>query len=471
MHLAYSYFVFQNGRLAMPRERYDLKGTLFLFLPESLSFNKRRVKGRKMKKIMITAALSILAAVAHAAVSVTEVKAQQRYPWNGMVDIDYTVVSDDANADVWVYVTGQNKDMNTSLAPRTLSGDGVNAPVKAGTHRMTWNVTADYPNFSCEKFSVTMTALKAGAPYMVVDLEGGVDAENYPVSYLSAVPEGGWTEEYKTSKLVLRLIPPGTFMMGSPTDELGHNWQSSYNGETLHQVTLTKPFYIGVFEVTQKQWELVMGTTPSGYKGVSRPVECVSYDMIRGTLNGAMWPAHNQVDETSFMGKLRAKVDALFDLPTEAQWEYACRAGTSSALNSGRNITDTQTCTNVAEVARYGSNQNDGKGGYTSGHTMVGSYLPNAWGLYDMHGNVAEWCLDWWTKDLGSSAKTDPTGATSGSYRLVRGGCCHSADRAGYAVCCRSAYRSYHYYYYSDGAYPSRSYNYWGFRLVCLPAE
>ena len=211
-----------------------------------------------------------------AKVEVTNIKCQQRYPWNGMVDIDYTVTSDDPNADVWVYPIGYDKDSNTSMAPRALTGDGVNAPVKAGTHRMTWTVTEDYPDFHSTAFTVKMIALVGAAPYMVVDLSGGVDALSYPVSYLSSVPEGGWGDEYKTTKLVLRLIPSGSFMMGSPSDE---NGRGSY--EDLHGVVLTKPFYIGVFEVTQKQYQLVMGATPSNYKGDARPVERVSYNDIR----------------------------------------------------------------------------------------------------------------------------------------------------------------------------------------------
>jgi formylglycine-generating enzyme required for sulfatase activity len=312
-----------------------------------------------------------------------------------------------------------------------------------------------------------MTALTGGAPYMVVDLSGGVDALSYPVSYLSSVPAGGWTDEYKTTKLVLRLIPPGTFMMGSPSDELGR-----YSNETLHQVTLTKPFYIGVFELTQKQWQLVMGDTPSYYKGDTRPVEQVSYNTIRGSVNGAAWPTHNQVDANSFMGRLRSKVNMLFDLPTEAQWEYACRAGTSTALNSGKNLTGTQNCANMAEVGRYIGNTGDGKGGYSQ-HTKVGSYLGNAWGLYDMHGNVHEWCIDWYVDNLGKSHVLDPSGASSGTYRLWKGGC-FNYENGGYARACRSARRIYSYYYPNgnwDEAYPSRTSIRGGFRVVCLPAE
>lgn len=422
----------------------------------------------KLKRMMMAAAVTA-AIGAEAAVSVSNVVCQQQYPWNGKVDIDYEVFADDPAADVWVYATGFDKDANVSMGVRAISGDGANAPVKPGKHRMTWDVTNDYPGFNSTAFTVKMTALTGGAPYMVVDLSGGVDALSYPVSYLSSVPAGGWTDEYKTTKLVLRLIPPGTFMMGSPSDELGHNRS---NKETIHQVKLTRPFYIGVFEVTQKQWQLVMGDTPSDYKGDGRPVEQISFDMIRGSVNGAAWPTHNQVDANSFMGRLRSKVNMLFDLPTESQWEYACRAGTSTAINNGKPLTNDQTCPNMAEVARYGSNNNDGKGGYSQ-HTTVGSYLPNVWGLYDMHGNVAEWCLDWFVDNWGGDPLVDPVGKTSGTFRVVRGGCWYNYYDAGYAGVCRSGSRTDH-YYHNYGNYlttPDRKQNYFGFRVVCLPAE
>ena len=389
-------------------------------------------------------------------VGVINIKCQQRYPWNGMVDIDYTVTSDDPNADVWVYPIGYDKDSNTSMAPRALTGDGVNAPVKAGTHRMTWTVTEDYPDFHSTAFTVKMIALVGAAPYMVVDLSGGVDALSYPVSYLSSVPEGGWGDEYKTTKLVLRLIPPGSFMMGSPSDESG---RSSY--EDLHGVVLTKPFYIGVFEVTQKQYQLVMGENPSSRKGDMRPVEKVSYNNIRGSVNGAGWPTHNQVDANSFMGRLRSKVNMLFDLPTEAQWEYACRAGTSTGLNSGKQYGWAEN----NEVARWARNRFnngseyvwDGKGGYTE-ETKVGCYLENSWGLYDMHGNGSELCRDYWDGGLGTVAGIDPRGTTSTSRgRVYRGGYWGNGNEI------RSAYRNYTYLSQSGTS------DQVGFRVFCSP--
>ena len=395
-------------------------------------------------------------------VKVTNIKCKQRYPWNGMVDIDYTVECEKKDAEVWVYPVGYDKDSNTTMAPRALSGDGVDAPVSNGTFRMTWKVTDDYPNFHSTAFTVKMAALVGAAPYMVVDLSGGVDALSYPVSYLSRVPAGGWGDEYKTTKMVFRMIPSGSFMMGSPSDE----WtRGSY--EDLHGVVLTRPFYIGVFECTQKQYELVMGSNPvtsSSYKGDLRPVANVSYNTLRGSVNGAGWPTHNQVDANSFMGRLRSKVNMFFDLPTEAEWEYACRAGTSTSLNSGKNYDWDVNCNEVARWARNAYNSGtdykyDGKGGYTYS-TKVGCYLENAWGLFDMHGNVSEWCRDFWNYGLGYAGTIDPKGASRGynygDERVYRGGYydahdnLRSADRDGYARC-------------------GDAYQYVGFRVMCSP--
>ena len=306
------------------------------------------------------------------------------------------------------------------------------------------------PNFNSTAFAVS---IQMQSDYLVVDLSGGPEAESYPVRFSTIGPNLA-DDACRTTELWLRRIPRGTFTMGSPKDELGRGAD-----ETQHQVTLT-PCYIGVFEMTQKQYELVMGSNPSKYQGDTRPVEQVSYDDLRGTSaeGGAGWPAKGHaVDATSFFGVLRAKTGLEFDLPTEAQWEYACRAGTTTALNSGKNLTATDECPNLAEVGRYYYNRNDGKGGYGE-HTKVGCYLPNAWGLYDMHGNVWEWCLDL-RGDYPASAVTDPAGADSGSTRVVRGGSWNNV-----AQDCRSASRS------SSVYGPSYRNSLIGFRLVCLPA-
>ncbi|MBO4287076.1 MAG: formylglycine-generating enzyme family protein [Kiritimatiellae bacterium] len=404
-----------------------------------------------MKRMMMAAATAAILGTgfvpsAYAAVSVTGVKAVQRYPWNGLVDIDYTVVCDDATADVYVFPEGTDDDTGARLQIRTLTGEGANGAVKAGTHRMTWNAANDMPNYHTPKFSVKMTAIRGGAPFIVIDLSRGADAFNYPVRFSTIGPD--LTNDIcRTTELWLRIILPGTFTMGSPETELGRQ-----SNETQHSVTITKPFYMGLFEVTQKQYTLIMGSNPSSYKGDTRPVERVSYNGLRGSSLGANWPSHNQVDADSFFGKLRARTALTFDLPTEAQWEYACRAGTTAALNNGKDLSDPTQCAEMAEVGRYSNNRSDGKGGY-SPHTKVGSYAPNAWGLYDMHGNVWEWCLDWFG-NYATEAQTDPAGAASGSYRVRRGGSwCNGAQY------CRSAYRS--------RSLPSSSYINYGFRLCC----
>jgi len=274
---------------------------------------------------------------------------------------------------------------------------------------------------------------------MVVDLSAGPDASTYPVTYLPAVPAEGWSVEYQTDKLVLRRIKPGTFLMGSPPDELGHIPRS----ETQREVTLTRPYYIGVFKVTQRQWELVTGDNPSYFKNpahyATRPVEQVSYDMIRGTDEGAKWPQDNKVDSESFMDKLRARTGQAFDLPTEAQWEYACRAGTTTALNSGKNLTDAEKCPNLDELGRYLGNGGDQRGSNVTvehGTAKVDAYKPNAWGLYGMHGGW-EWCLDWWAPATKESV-TDPKGHPDAQYsgRSTRGGRIMNP-----AAGCRTAYR------------------------------
>ena len=403
-----------------------------------------------MKKLVLVVAAALCALAVSAAVAVKDVSCRQRYPWNGLVDIDYTVESDDAAADVYVFPQGRDNVSGASLQMRTLSGAGANGPVKPGTWRMTWDAAKDQPNFNTTGFSVKMTVINGSALYLVIDLSGGANAASYPVRFAAAGPDLA-SDTCRTTELWLKLVLPGTFTMGSPTNELGR-----YSDETQHAVTLTRPFYMGVFEMTQKQYTLVMGSNPSHYKGDTRPVECVSYNDIRGTSLGANWPAHAQVDATSFLGKIRARTALNFDLPTETQWEYACRAGTTTALNNGRDLLSTGQDAAMDEVGRYKYNRNDGKGGYSS-NAKVGSYVPNAWGLYDMHGNVWEWCLDWYGSYV-TGAVTDPVGSASGSDRVPRGGGYYY-----YARNCRSASRIF--------INPSDRYNVIGFRLCCSAGQ
>jgi len=194
-------------------------------------------------------------------------------------------------------------------------------------------------------------------------------------------------------KLEMVMLRNGSFQMGEK--------------QSTHKVTITKPFYLGKFEVTQEQWERVMGSNPSNFKGAKNPVEQVSWE-----------------DCQTFIRKLGEKVPGYtFRLPTEAEWEYACRAGSSSEYCYGDDAGG------LGEYAWY-----DGNSG--SKTHPVGEKKPNAWGLYDMHGNVWEWCQDWYG-NLDSNAATDPVGPSSGSYRVLRGGSWYDD-----AALCRSASRS-----------------------------
>ena len=400
---------------------------------------------------------SCLALLAAETARVTNLTATPRTPWNGLVDITYSLECDTPDAAMAVSFQGFDYDRNESIPMTTLTGDGAGGELlqAGGPYHTVWDSANDWPEGHSSEFTVTATAeIKEQAvdftsDYLVVNLNTGAVTPSTTGPDLS-------DDTCRTTELWLRRIPKGTFTMGSPEGEVG---RYSNEPETQHQVTLTEDFYIGIFEITQKQYSLIYHSNPSTCKGDTRPVENVSYNTIRGkgSTLGAGWPAYgNAVDSDSFLGKLRAKTGKTFDLPTEAQWEYACRAGTTTALNTGKNLTSTDKDSAMDEAGRYSGNYNDGKGGYLE-HAKVGSYLSNAWGLYDMHGNVWEWCLDWWKGDLGSSAVTDPKGPNTGSRRVARGGSWNDYG----ARSCRSANRGNNNPSGNDGGS--------GFRVVLLP--
>jgi formylglycine-generating enzyme required for sulfatase activity len=238
-------------------------------------------------------------------------------------------------------------------------------------------------------------------------------------------------------------IPGGTFLMGSPKTEKERLEQEG----PQHEVTITA-FYMGKYPVTQEQWEAVMKTNPSYFKGANRPVEQVSWD-----------------EAVEFCRRLNEKLrrnganpplplpGGEYRLPSEAEWEYACRAGTTTPFHFGETITP--------ELANY-----DGNYPYASGPkgidrketTEVGRFPPNAFGLYDMHGNVWEWCQDWYDQNYyAQSPKENPSGPASGSYRVSRGGGWND-DAWG----CRSACRG--------GWLPDRRVYGVGFRLLRTPS-
>ena len=213
-------------------------------------------------------------------------------------------------------------------------------------------------------------------------------------------------------------VEAGTFTMGA-TPEMKDPWDDE---KPAHQVTLTNDYYIGKYEVTQALWKAVMGNNPSYSKGNNLPVERVSWDNCQ-----------------KFISKLNRITGKTFRLPTEAEWEYAARGGNKSR---GYQCSGSS---NLSDVAWY----KDNSGSKTQ---TVGSKQANELGIYDMSGNVHEWCQDWYDK-YSNSSKVNPTGANSGSYRVSRGG-----GWAGYAWDCRSSYRNY--------CSPGSRYNHLGLRLV-----
>ncbi|GHU23998.1 hypothetical protein FACS1894172_15730 [Spirochaetia bacterium] len=237
-------------------------------------------------------------------------------------------------------------------------------------------------------------------------------------------------------------IPGGTFTMGSPSSEVNRD-----SDEIQHRVTITG-FSMSKYEVTQEEWSNVMGTNPSNFKGYNLPVENVSwYDAIeycnaRSRKEG-LTPAYSRSGDSVTWNRSANG----YRLPTEAEWEYACRAGTTTPFSTGTNITTNQ--------ANYDGNypyNGNAKGSYRRQTWAVGSGTANTWGLYDMHGNVWEWCWDGYG-DYSTASQADPTGAASGALRVRRGGGWYNGARG-----LRSALR---------GNYsPTSRDNYLGFRVV-----
>ena len=346
----------------------------------------------------IAAALCVALTVSAAfALDVSNVSARQRWPWNNLVDIDFTL------SDVESSETFYRIDLKASYSG--MAGDAAAAKsllseplVKGnGVHTLVWDMGADFPGLVASNLTVTVSAAPLAPTdpvYLVVDLSGGSSATSYPVRYTLTGPD--LTDDAcRTTELWLKLCPAGTFTMGTDSSSVVDTKRLP-----AHTVTLTKPFYLGVFEVTQEQWFHVKGDWPSYYTNetyrATRPVEKVTYDQQIRVFTG--WYDNGATPgSTRFFGRLRTRTGLNFDLPTEAQWEYACRAGTTGLYYDSR-----FTYTTIQDYCRFinGSttigasvtfNRNDDT---TKGTAKVGSYDPNPWGFYDMYGNVAEICGD-----------------------------------------------------------------------------
>ena len=348
--------------------------------------------------------------------------------------------------------------------------------VETGSHTITWRPDHSWPDHKIAaggaRAVVTAWALDNTPDYMAVDITatGGADTQTY---YPAAdfVPGGVTNADYKTSVLLMRKIMAKgvTWTMGSvaETNRVAAN-------EETHRVALTNNYYIGVYPVTQTQWQQVTGYNPSYFTAdqTMRPVENVSYMDIRqgkGTAStaasatGGVYPADPYGD--SFLGLLRKKtgIDD-FDLPSEAQWEFAARAGNGEGHwgdGSVMAMQDTGTDSNLNRLGRYLNNPSSNSTNSPAasiapsvgGTAIVGSYAPNAWGIYDMHGNVWEWCLDWYAADI--AALNGAVNTVSSVPRILRSG-----SWRGMAWFGRPAYRGTH------GKPIDRSWDN-GFRVVC----
>lgn len=316
---------------------------------------------------------------------------------------------------------------------RTANGD-VNRIVTNSIGVIHWHPNRDWPEGgSLTNVRTVVTAWATNSPpdYLVIDIENPKSVRFYTSP--DAFPEGNVTNDiYKTQMLVMRRVPAAgvPWQMGSPTTEWGHQAQ-----ETRHTVTLNSDYYIGIYPVTRYQHARFQSKTPDATMQ-TYSVDEMPYDTLRGsTSENVNWPNTDiyTVGSNSILKKIRNLLGFTFDIPTDAQWEYACRAGTGTALNIGVTpANDSEMASCRPRIAHaYGSSLNEVA-------SPVGSNEPNNWGIYDMHGGDSfTWCRDWYVADLGSADAEDPAGPSETTgVRVLRGGNWHQSN-----AYLRSAYR------------------------------
>jgi len=345
---------------------------------------------------------------------------------------------------------GESWNMGTTHTVRwTKSGSGCGSKIKAELLRngqLTSTIRTSTPNDGSLTWNIPTNLAQSGKYRVQLTDLGSTGASDTSDGNFTLMAAGQHENEITVTlpggvKMVLVHIPAGTFMMGSPTAERGR-----YDREDLHQVTLTHGYFIGKNEVTQAQWQAVMGSNPSHGYGVGDdyPVHFVSWNDICGSTMGSVCAS------SSFIGKLNAYLGTTkFRLPTDAEWERAARAGTQTAFSfSVPSNWDTE-CGAFPEADAH--MWWCGNSGYQT--HRVGSKHPNGYGLYDIYGNIWEKVADWYMPNLGTPPVVDPTGPATGLERVSRGGAFnHNAKD------CRSAMRGW-------TAPDYRTYNV-GFRLA-----
>ena len=337
--------------------------------------------------------------------------------------------SRDADGDVltyrWIAPVGVELSDATAAQPFF-------TPVSAGVYQIDLVVNDGQADSAPDEVVVTVMANTADAEIIGEIVDDGTEENTADAEIIGEIVEGSESEIIVElpggETLEMVWIDPGTFTMGSPSSEVGRDDDEG----PQHEVTISQGFYLGKYEVTQGQWESVMGTTPWG-----------GLDYVRSNLNHPA--AHiSWEDMEGFVGRLNdAAGEAIYRLPSEAEWEYACRAGTTTRWSFGDDESQ------LGDYAWYRENALNVRLEYAQ---PVGTKLPNPWRLYDMHGNVWEWCQDW-SGVYSSGSQVDPMGPATGSYRVVRGG---GFNRIARLV--RSADRS-------NGS-PTIRFGYVGFRLL-----
>lgn len=328
---------------------------------------------------------AFLAAAAFAtvaqAITVTDVSAHQRWPWNNLIDIDFTIGGASADATFKIDVKATYANGTQTLIAKRFATDPV---VKGGENRITWDIGLDCPNFKADDLRVAVTATPftngTDGAWMIIDLSGGKNATSYPVRYTTTPPEhtlGAADEPCQTTEMWLKRIKGGSFMFCAGDVDPGY-----------FRVNLTKDYYMGIFECTQQQWAQVTGNWPSSFSNTayraSRPCDELAMQGIYGHFR---WPMERDPTSGSFIGKMRSRTGlASFSLPTEGQWEWANRCGYKRGCNPAYKNSE----------IRYGQSENgmDYASGPENGTAYVGTYPANPWGLYEMFGNVWEALLD-----------------------------------------------------------------------------
>ena len=381
-----------------------------------------------------------------AAEQVEVLRVQQRYPWNGLVDVDYAISGIDG--DPCDYRIALSFTIETNGVPFTVVASNFNGiaacdlPTANGTWRVTWDTAADGVEVVSKKVKARIGLVyepvaESEASYAIIDVSGGPSAAMYPVRYVKdpdLETSAFNIPLYKTEKIVLKHVSKGEFWMGNGNVS---------SGEDRHRVRLTKDYFFGVFPVTQRQYELVMGSNPvspafaadePGNPAAQRPVGMVSFNAL--------------VAADAFLARIAAKPTSHgaavpFALPTEAQWEMAARAGCEMKWpwysDAWTKLDDYAWCNKKVSVTQ-----------------IVGTKPENDWGFFDTLGNVMEWVSDWYA-DYPAFSETEvsenPKGPAEGTQRIVRGGSI-SLDR---------------YYCYPGGRsaqLPTRSSDEIGFRLA-----